>query len=145
MMGSSPAAATDGKGRIWFVGGQEHVPRRIYADVEVLSGNNLSDSTPIRTAIQGAAAVWTHDTGTCVFGGSTVPQTEPIEPAMLVATIQCLEGTEPGWPRSAVGSPKTLARRSSIAPSTSSDRDLAHRAWLVPGSEPDIVLALRFG
>jgi hypothetical protein len=40
----------------------------MYADVEVLSGNKVSDSNPIRTAIQGAVAVWTPDTGTCVFG-----------------------------------------------------------------------------
>jgi hypothetical protein len=98
------AAATDGKGKIWFVGGAElrppellgaPVPRKVYADVEVLRGNKVSDSTPILTAIQSAAAVWTHDTGTCVFGGSTVLPNQTERP---VAKVQCPEGTDPGWP-----------------------------------------------
>jgi hypothetical protein len=99
------AAATDGKGSIWFVGGAQleppepersPLPRETYADVEVLRGNKISDSTPIRTAVQGAAAVWTHDTGTCVFGGATIPPNQKKE--KLVRTVQCLEGTDPGWP-----------------------------------------------
>ena len=144
MMGSSPAAATDGKGRIWFVGGQEHEPRKIYADVEVLHGNKVSDSTPIRTAVQGAAAVWTPDTGTCVFGGSTVPQTKPIEPAMLLAKVQCLEGTDPGWPdlpearynagAAVIGSTVYVVGSRSCSPCLAGS-----------GSKPEIVLALRFG
>ena len=138
------AAATDGKGKIWFVGGQEHEPRKIYADVEVLHGNKVSDSTPIRTAVQGAAAVWTPDTGTCVFGGSTVPQTKPIEPAMLVAKVQCLEGTDPGWPD------LPEARYNAGAAVIDSTVYVVGSRSCLPclsgaGSEPEIVLALRFG
>ena len=93
------AAATDGNGSIWLVGGAEHVPRKMYADVEVLRGNKVTDSPPIPTAVQGAPAVWTPDTGTCVFGGSTVPPPEdPSQTAMPVAKVQCLEGTDPKWP-----------------------------------------------
>ncbi len=98
------AAATDGKGRIWFVGGAElrppeprdaPPPRKIYDDVEVVRGEKVSDSEPIHTAVHAAAAVWTADAGTCVLGGSTVL---PNETAPPVAEVQCPEGTGPGWP-----------------------------------------------
>ena len=98
------AAATDGKGRIWFVGGAElrppeprdaPPPRKIYDDVDVVRGKKVSDSEPIHTAIHAAAAVWTTDAGTCVLGGSTVL---PNETAPPVAEVQCPEGTGPGWP-----------------------------------------------
>ena len=142
------AAATDGKGKIWFVGGAElrppellgaPVPRKVYADVEVLRGNKVSDSTPILTAIQSAAAVWTHDTGTCVFGGSTVLPNQTERP---VAKVQCLEGT--GWPdlpevrqnagAAVIDSTVYVVGSRSCSPCVDG-----------AGNEPDIVLALRFG
>ena len=100
------AAATDGNGSIWFAGGAElsppqpesaPVPKEIYRDVEVLRGNKVSDSTPIGTAIHSAAAVWTPDTGICVFGG-TDGTVLPNQTARPVAKVQCLEGTDPRWP-----------------------------------------------
>ena len=137
------AAATDGKGRIWFVGGADHVyPRKIYADVEVLRGNKVSDSTPIRTAVQGAAAVWTPDTGTCVFGGSTVLPNQTAKP---VAKVQCLEGTDPGWPD------LPEARYNAGAAVIDNTVYVVGSRPCSPcragaGSEPvEIVLALRFG
>jgi hypothetical protein len=144
------AAATDGKGRIWFVGGaqmgppvlrRELVPRKIYADVEVLRGNKVGDSKPIRTAIQGAPAVWTHDTGTCVFGGSTIL---PNQTAMPVTKVQCLEGTAPAWPdlpearynagAAVIDSTVYVVGSRSCSPCLARDRN-----------KPEIVLALRFG
>ena len=130
------AAATDGNGRIWFVGGTDHVPKRVYDDVEVLSGNKVSDNTPISTAVQGAPAVWTHETGTCVFGGSTVL---PNQPAMPVAKVQCLAGTDPGWP----DLPEARYNAGAAV--------IDHTVYVVGsrldggGSKRDIVLALRFG
>jgi N-acetylneuraminic acid mutarotase len=136
------AAATDGKGRIWFVGGADDAPRKVYADVEVLHGNKVSDSTPIRTAVQGAAAVWTHDTGTCIFGGSTIV---PNQTAIPVAKVQCLEGTDPGWPdlleaRHNAGA-AVIDNTVYVVGSRSCSPCLAGG-----GSEPaETVLALRFG
>jgi N-acetylneuraminic acid mutarotase len=130
------AAATDGKGTIWFVGGADHVPRKVYADVDVLSGNKVSDSTPIRTAVQGAAAIWTSETGACVFGGSTVLPNQPAKP---VAEVECLDGTDPGWPD------LPGARHNAGA------AVIDHTVYVVGGtSDPalkpaDMVLALRFG
>ena len=140
MHGGRVGAASDGNGNIWFVSGAEHAPRKMYADVEVLSGNKVSDSKPIRTAVQGAAAVWTPDTGTCVFGGSTDPP--PLTAIRRIRTR--LDGRSPrsnAWRGQTQGGQicrrlaTTLARRSSIAPSTSWDRDIAYRAWLVAASQ----------
>jgi hypothetical protein len=130
------AAATDGKGRIWLVGGADHVPKKVYADVEVLNGNKISDSTAIRTAVQGAPAIWTPDTGTCVFGGSTVLPNQPAKP---VAKVQCLDGTDPGWP-------DLLEARYNAGAVV-----IDHTIYVVGGSSDpalkpaDMVLALRFG
>jgi len=145
------AAASDGKGSIWFVGGVENEPRKMYADVEVLSGNKVSDSTPISTAVQGAAAVWTPATGTCVLGGSTDPPpaatTIPADPNQTgrpVAKVQCLEGTDPGWPD------LPEARYNAGAAVIDSTVYVVGSRSCLPclsgaGSEPEIVLALRFG
>jgi hypothetical protein len=98
------AAASDGRGKIWFLGGAElrrpelrgaPAPRKTYADVEVLSGNKVSNSPPIRTAIHSAAAVWTSGTGACVIGGLTPLPNQTEKP---VAKVQCLEETNPRWP-----------------------------------------------
>jgi N-acetylneuraminic acid mutarotase len=130
------AAATDGKGRIWFVGGTDLVPRKVYADVDVLKGDKVSDSTAIPTAVQGAAAIWTSETGACLFGGSTVL---PNQTRMPVAKVQCLGGTDPGWP----DMPK--ARYDAGAAVIDST------VYVVGGSSDsalkpaDMVLALRFG
>jgi N-acetylneuraminic acid mutarotase len=126
------AAATDGEGSIWFLGGADHVPRKVYDDVEVLRGNKVSDSTPIHTAVQGAAAIWTHDTGTCVFGGSTVLPNQITKP---VAEVECLDGTDPGWP----DLPEARYNAGAVV--------IDSTVYVVGGgSKPaDNVLALRFG
>ena len=129
------AAATDGNDRIWFVGGADHVPKDVYADVDVLSGNKVSDSTAIPTAVQGAAAIWTHDSRTCVFGGSTVLPNQTAKP---IAKVQCLDGTDPGWP-------DLLEARYNAGAAV-----IDHTIYVVGGSSDptlkpaDMVLALRF-
>jgi N-acetylneuraminic acid mutarotase len=144
------AAATDGKGSIWFVGGAElrppekesaPPPKMIYDNVEVLHGNKVSDSTPIPTAIHSAAAVWTPDTGTCVFGGLAVL---PNQTAVPVAKVQCLVGTNPPWPD------MPEARQNAGAAVIDSTVYVVGSRSCSPcrggaGREPDVVLALRFG
>jgi hypothetical protein len=145
------AAASDGKGSIWFVGGAQlrppelrgaPAPRKTYADVEVLSGNKVSKSTPIRTAIHSAAAVWTSGTGICVLGGLTPRPNQTEKP---VAKVQCLEGTDPRWPdllearynagAAVIDSTVYVVGSRSCSPCLSRG-----------GSEPaETVLALRFG
>ena len=146
------AAATDGKGSIWLVGGavlsppeKESAPRpkMIYDDVEVLHGDKISDSTPISTAIHSAAAVWTPDTGTCVFGGND-GTVLPNQTARPVAKVQCLEGTNPRWPD------MPEARQNAGAAVIDSTVYVVGSRSCSPcrggaGREPDVVLALRFG
>jgi hypothetical protein len=126
------AAATDGKGTIWFVGGADHVTRKVYPDVDLLKANRVTDSTPIHTAVQGAAAIWTPDTGTCIFGGSTVLPNQIAKP---VADVECLDGTDPGWP----DLPEARYNAGAVV--------IDHTVYVVGGgSEPtDNVLALQFG
>jgi N-acetylneuraminic acid mutarotase len=146
------AAATDGKGSIWFVGGAElpppekesaPKPKMIYHNVEVLHGNKVSDSTPIPTAIHSAAAAWTPDTGTCVFGGND-GTVLPNQTATPVAKVQCLEGTDPAWPdlpedRQNAGA-AVIDSTVYVVGSRSCSPCLGGA-----GKGPDIVLALRFG
>jgi hypothetical protein len=146
------AAASDGKGSIWFVGGAElrppelrsaPAPRKTYADVEVLSGNKVSDSTPISTAVHSAAAVWTPDTGICVFGGND-GTVLPNQTARPVAKVQCLEGTNPRWPD------MPEARQNAGAAVIDSTVYVVGSRSCSPcrggaGGQPDVVLALRFG
>ena len=100
------------------------------------SGNKVSDSTTIPTAVQGAAAIWTQDTGTCVFGGSTVLPNQTAKP---VDKVQCLDGTDPGWP-------DLLEARYNAGAAV-----IDHTIYVVGGSSDptlkpaDMVLALRFG
>jgi TIR domain/Kelch motif len=129
-------AVSDGEGTIWFVGGADHIPRKVYADVDVLRGNKASDSTAIRTAVQGAAAIWTPDTGICVFGGSTAL---PDQTKMPVAEVECLDGTDLGWPNL----PEARYNAGAVV--------IDHTVYVVGGysdsalKPADMVFALRFG
>jgi TIR domain/Kelch motif len=130
-----PAAATNGRGTIWFVGGADHgPPRQMFDDVDVLTGNEVNDGTAIRTKVQGAAAIWTPETGPCVLGGST---DLPNQHAKPVADVECLGGTEPdpNWP----DLPEARYNAGAAV--------IDHTVYVVGGgSEPaDMVLALRFG
>jgi hypothetical protein len=115
----------------------------IYHNVEVLDGNKVSDRTPIPTAIHSAAAAWTPDTGTCVFGG-TDGTVLPNQTARPVAKVQCLEGTDPAWPdlpedRQNAGA-AVIDSTVYVVGSRSCSPCLGGA-----GKGPDIVLALRFG
>ena len=90
------AAAKD-DGTIWFGGGADVGRGLMVVDnVDVLSGDTVSDDSAI-TPVQGAAAVWTPETGVCVFGGST---TLPNDNPSKVKLVDCLAGSEPdpNWP-----------------------------------------------
>lgn len=126
------AAVTNEEDTIWFIGGADHVPRQIFDDVDVLTGNEVSDSTAIRTAVQGAAAIWTPETGLCVFGGSTVLPNQTAKP---VAEVECLNGTDPGWP----DLPEPRYNAGAVV--------IDSTVYVVGGASEaaDMVLALRFG
>ena len=133
------AAVTDDNGTIWFIGGVDVARGSVYTNVDMLRGDAVDASAAISTAVQGAAAIWTSETGACVFGGSTVlPNARPAEP---VAEVECVGGTEPdpGWPD--LPEDRTGAGVAVID----------HTVYVVGGysdlalKPADMVMALRFG
>jgi N-acetylneuraminic acid mutarotase len=84
-------------GTIWFGGGANvGIGQMVDNNVDVLRGETVSDDLAI-TPVQGAAAIWTPETGICVFGGST---TLPNADRSPVDLVDCLVGSEPDpeWP-----------------------------------------------
>ena len=93
------SAVTNADGTIWFLGGADVGGSGEVVDnnVDVLnSDDTVSDDTAI-TPVQGAAAIWTAETGICIFGGSTTLPNADRSPVNLV---DCLVGSEPDpeWP-----------------------------------------------
>jgi CHAT domain/Kelch motif len=132
------AAVTDKKGAIWFAGGVDVSSKSVFENVDLLSGDTVSSSTPISTAVQGAAAIWTSATGVCVFGGSTVRPNVPSEP---VAEVECVGGTgqDPRWPdllHRLASTGAALVGNTVYVVGGNSDRSL---------EAADMVLELRFG
>ena len=92
------AAVTDDEaGTVWFVGGADVERGLVFGDVDVLTDDTAGASEAIGTAIQGTAAIWTSETGICVFGGATEP---PKAADLAVNEVRCLGGSEPDpdWP-----------------------------------------------
>ena len=94
------SAVTNADDTIWFLGGVDVGGSGdvVENNVDVLnSDNTVTDDTAI-TPVQGAAAIWTAETGVCIFGGSTtLPNDDDKSPVNLV---DCLVGSEPDpeWP-----------------------------------------------
>jgi N-acetylneuraminic acid mutarotase len=86
-------AVVDDGGTISFVGGADVSKGRVFADVDVLRDDTVERGTPMSTALEGMAAIWTSDTGICTFGGSTSLPNDIPQP---VAAVNCSDG--PDWP-----------------------------------------------
>ena len=83
------AAATDGAGTVWFLGGADVNGGRgsLSATVETIKGSTVAKVASLPTALSGLSAVWTPEFGVCAFGGST---TQPNARTAAVATTTCL-------------------------------------------------------
>jgi hypothetical protein len=67
------AAATDGNGTVWFIGGVDRPNTQVMDSVDEVRASTVTAATPIAVARQGLAAVWTARTGPCGLGGATDP------------------------------------------------------------------------
>jgi TIR domain len=103
-------AATDGKGRVWFVGGADRtegdrrVPLGAVDLVEKDSITPLSDIDRVRSS----AAVWLADRGVCLFGGMT--RTTAKTKDSLTNKVVCVPGTASASPTFRPLPPLTLPR-----------------------------------
>ncbi len=84
---------------IWFIGGADVELGRgsVVPTVDVLHDDTVDQGSDISPARQGAAAIWTANTGVCLFGGSlTLPNAE-VDP---IAQVGCQGGSgpAPAWP-----------------------------------------------
>jgi Kelch motif len=91
------AAATDGSGTVWFVGGTDVPagPGGLSAEVDVLRNSDTTPAGSLPEAVQGLSAVWTPTWGICAIGGAT---SQPnVQPTVRIAEASCLPGGS--WPR----------------------------------------------
>ena len=132
-------AVTDGEGTIWFVGGADVGSGQVVNDVDVLHGTDVGPGPAISTAVEGVAAIWTSETGICVFGGSTtLPNAGP--GAAPVDAVECLGDSAPQWP--------TLPEaRAGATAAVLGDTVYVVGGYPAPGAQlgaADMVLASRF-
>jgi N-acetylneuraminic acid mutarotase len=88
------AVATDGRGRVWFLGGEDHPREELLDSVDLVHGQTVEPVTsfPI-PKVRAAGAVWLGPTlGVCLLGGQT---TQP--PIWATDRIQC-QGKTPRLP-----------------------------------------------
>jgi Kelch motif len=76
------AAATDGAGAVWFMGGRQGGLNRNVGDVEVVQGPTIAAVSMI-TPRGGVAAFYAPDVGACLTGGETPPFALP--------TVECVD------------------------------------------------------
>ena len=80
------AAATDGMGRVWFVGGKNTPNSTASRFVDVVRNNKVTRSLPDVSPITGAAAVGVRS-GFCTIGGNTKPA--GTSTAYLTGQVRC--------------------------------------------------------
>ena len=102
-------AASDGKGRVWFLGGADveedrRLPLGAVDLVEEDRVTQLSDIDPVRSS----AAVWLADRGVCLFGGVTT--TTAAAKDSLSNKVVCVPGTASPSPTLRPLPPFTLPR-----------------------------------
>jgi hypothetical protein len=90
------AAAADGSGTVWFLGGADVSAGTtgLSAELDVLRGSSVVPAGSLPKPVQGLSAVWTSASGVCAIGGST---SQPNATSRPVATVTCLGGRP--WPR----------------------------------------------
>jgi hypothetical protein len=94
---SDLAAATNGEGKVWFLGGEDigdglrpHPP---LGAVDLVEGDSVKKLPEIEPAIEDSDAVWQRERGVCVFGGVIIPDGKNEE--IVTDDVIC---SEPGPP-----------------------------------------------
>jgi TIR domain len=124
-------AASDGNGRVWFLGGADaskkdgRVPLGAVDLVEGSRITPLSDIDPVRSS----SAVWLADRGVCLFGGVTRTVADPKD--FGTNKVVCVPGTGSPSPTSRPLPPLTLARAGTGAAVQGG------MIWLVGGFGPE--------
>jgi hypothetical protein len=101
-------AASDGNGRVWFLGGADvrgEDPRVPLGAVDLVEEDRitpLSDIAPVRSS----AAVWLADRGVCLFGGVTPTETKD----SITKKVVCVPETASPSPTLRPLPPLTLPR-----------------------------------
>jgi hypothetical protein len=122
-------AASDGNGRVWFLGGadvREKHPRMPLGAVDLVEEDRitpLSDIAPVRSS----AAVWLADRGVCLFGGVTPTETKD----SLTKKVVCVPETASPSPTFRPLPPLTLPRAGLGAAVR------GNTIWLVGGFGPE--------
>ena len=76
------AAATDGEGRVWFMGGRQGALDRNVGDVDLVEGEGIR-RLPSITSRGGVAAFHAPGIGACLTGGEA--------PSFALATVECVD------------------------------------------------------
>ncbi len=94
---SDLAAASNGEGKVWFLGGEDigdglrpHPP---LGAVDVVEGDSVKPLPEIEPAVEDSDAVWQRERGVCVFGGVIIPDDKNEE--IVTDDVIC---SEPGPP-----------------------------------------------
>jgi TIR domain/Kelch motif len=81
------AAATDGQGQVWFIGGREGTT--VFGSVDIVQDDSITAGQDV-TPVHAPAAVWHPTTGVCLLGGA-----RPVEGGRdSINAVTC-----PGWPK----------------------------------------------
>jgi non-specific serine/threonine protein kinase len=74
------AAATDGRGTVWFLGGQDGSLKYPLDSVDVVHGQTVKPVTSFKIPkVRAPGAVWLRELGVCLFGGGTPDATEQVQ------------------------------------------------------------------
>ncbi|MGH8901499.1 MAG: Kelch repeat-containing protein [Egibacteraceae bacterium] len=78
-------AASDGQGRVWFLGGREGSLERNLATVDLVEGGEVRPLGQLPTPRGGVAAFWSTATGACLVGGE--------EPTGTLGAVECIDAS----------------------------------------------------
>jgi non-specific serine/threonine protein kinase len=76
-------AASDGQGRVWFLGGRETSLDRNLGTVDLVEDGRVRPLGQLPTPRGGAAAFWSPGTGACLVGGE--------EPTRTLGAVECMD------------------------------------------------------
>ncbi|MGH8885189.1 MAG: Kelch repeat-containing protein [Egibacteraceae bacterium] len=79
------AAASDGQGQVWLLGGREGSLERNLATVDLVEGGGVRPLGQLPTARGGVAAFWSAATGACLAGGE--------EPTGTLGAVECIDAS----------------------------------------------------
>jgi hypothetical protein len=92
------AAASDGVGHVWFVGGVNAKADNPSGAIDLVQGGETTPEPALAVGRQGAAATWSPNTGLCILGGSLNPPAQARRRANYLDLVECRGGELPALP-----------------------------------------------